>query len=204
MDIAQVRSVQLAVDVQRGAELGGAVSQLAAIAHVPVLPHPGFAPGHLDRANQDRFSAPAWAANRVHTKMVAVDEIDVSSAGWSVHAAISLRLPGVAVAGRIIGQISLGFDNRAPARALGRVADQKMPQQPRRHQPRGRFVEGTGQKHIHLMSATSRPNKRFGAPPTTKAASASAVTRMFVEMETSIDGAPAGAAATNICLSTCR
>src|SRR5712692_1765639 len=204
MDITQVRSVQLAVDVQRRTEFGGAVSQLAGIAYRPVLPHPGFAPSDLDRANEDGLSAPAWAANRVHTEMVAIDEVNVSSARRPVHAAVSLRLPGVAVAGRIIGQISLGFDNCATARALGRVANQKMPQQPRRDQPRGRFVERTGQRHIHLMSATSRPNKRFGAPPTTKAASASNVTRMFVETETSIDGAPAGAAATNICLSTCR
>src|SRR5437899_4378929 len=204
MDITQVRSVQLAVDAQRRTQLGGAVSQLAGVAYLPVLPHPDSAPGGLDRANQDRFSASAWAADRVHTEMVAIDEINISSAGRSVHAAVSLRLPGEAVAGRIIGQISLGFDNRAPARALGRVANQKMPQQPRRDQPRGRFVEGTGQKHIHLMSATRRLNKRFGAPPTTKAASASNVTRIFVETETSIDGAPAGAAATNICLSTCR
>src|SRR5258708_38079066 len=107
MDIAQVRSVQLAVDVQRCTELGGAVGQLARIAHLPVLPHPGFAPGDLDRANQDGLSAPTWAANRVHTEMVAIDEINVSSAGRSVHAAVSLRLPGVAVASRIIGQISL-------------------------------------------------------------------------------------------------
>src|SRR5713101_9270269 len=148
MDITQVRSVQLAVDVQRRTELGGAVSQLAGTAYLPVLPHPGFAPDHLDRANQHRFRAPAWAADRVHTEMVAIDEVNVSSAGRSVHAAISLRLPGVAVAGRIISQISLGFDNRAPARALGRVANQKMPQQSRRDQPRGRLVEGTGQSHI--------------------------------------------------------
>src|SRR5260370_32345181 len=175
MASTQVRSVQLAVDVQRRTELGGAVGQLAGIAYLPVLPHPGFTPGHLDRANQDRFSASAWAADRVHTEMVAIDEIDVSSAGRSVHAAVSLRLPGVAVAGRIIGQISLGFDNRAPARVLGRVANQKRPHQPRRGQPRGRFVEGTGQRHLHLMSTTSRPNKRFGAPPTTKAANARTV-----------------------------
>src|SRR5713101_4699104 len=204
MEIAEVRSVQLAVDVQRRAEFGGAVGQLARIFDRPILAHPGFAPSDLDRANQDRFRAPAWAADRVDTEMVAIDEVHVSLARRSVHAAVSLRLPGVAVAGRIIGQISLGFDNRAPARALGRAANQKMAQQSWRDQPRGRFVEGTGQRHVHLMRATSRPNKRFGAPPTTKAASASNVTRIFVERETSIEGAPAGAAATNICLSTCR
>src|SRR6266571_2480092 len=204
MDIAEVRSIQLAVDAQRGAELGWAVGELAGVVDRPVLAHPGLAPCDLDRANQDRFSAPAWAAVRVHTEMVAINEVNVGSAGRSVHAAVSLRPPGVAVAGRIIGQIGLGFNDRAAARALGRVANQKMPQQPRRDQPRGRFVEGPGQGHIHLMRATSRPNNKFGAPPTTKAPSASNVTRIFVERETSIDGEPAGAAVTNICLSTWR
>src|SRR6266446_3317142 len=209
MEIAEVRSLQLAVDVQRGAELGWAVGELAGVFDRPVLAHPGFAPSDLDRANQDRFSAPAWAADRVHTEMVAINEVNVGSAGRSVHAAVSLRPPGVAVAGRIIGQIGLGFNNRAAARALRRAANKKMPQQPRRDQPRGRFVEGPGQGReqrgasgqrgaVHLMSATSRPNNRFGAPPTTKAPSASNVTRIFVERETSIEGAPAGAAATNI------
>src|SRR6266568_4087724 len=127
MAVAELRSIQLAVDVQRRAELGWTVGQLAGVFERPILAHPGFAPVDLDRANEDRFRAPAWAADGVHTEMVAVDEVHVSSAGRSVHAAVSLRLPGVAVACRIIGQIRFGFDNRAAARAFGRVANQKMP-----------------------------------------------------------------------------
>ena len=89
----------------------------------PPLPHKLLAKLGFDGSDQHRFSAAAGMADRIETKMKAVDQINIRAARRTIQRAIALRFADEAVASRIIDYIGLRFDDRSATRAGRRVAD---------------------------------------------------------------------------------
>jgi len=118
-----------------------------------VLAHKIFAQGWLEGADQAGFRGSRRATNGVDAEMIAVNEIDIRPAGGTPHRTISFCRTPVSVAGRIVRQVSLCFDDETAARALRRVPDEPVTEQPRGNDLGGRQEKAFGQGRQHESEA---------------------------------------------------
>ena len=126
--MAEIGSVEFAINSQGLTKLGRAAGELFALADGTLLEHPCFSEVDFDRANQNRFAATGGLADRVHAKVIAVDKINVGMTRRAEHGAVSSRFTAETVAGRIVLQVGFGLHDSAADNPVRRVAEEEVPE----------------------------------------------------------------------------
>lgn len=141
----KVHTVQHTLDIHRLAKLGGPVCQMIRAAHRPVFLHQLRPETCFKSPDQHRFCRPGRSANRVHAKMVPVDQIHISMPRRPKHDSVASRHARSGMAGRIILEVGLGFNDGPTAQTIRRAPKQPVAQQSRRYHPRRRMKKGSRQ-----------------------------------------------------------
>src|SRR5687768_15613058 len=97
--------------------------------HGSALPHQALPQGRFDGANEHGFANAVSLADRVDTKMIAIDQIHVSVSRMPEHGSIPFRLSAECVACRIVLEIGFRFDNGPTAYTIGCAPNQPMAKQ---------------------------------------------------------------------------
>src|SRR5581483_11858968 len=118
----EVNSVQRSSDIHCFAQFSRTIRELARIWDAAVAPQNFQSEHRLDGAHQHRLGDSGWTADRIHTKVQTVDEVDVAVSRRTEHDPIPRSGPAKTVASRILAEIRLGFDDWPAADPLGRAA----------------------------------------------------------------------------------
>ncbi len=144
--IAQISSVERAIDSQRRTEFARSARQILHCDHFPPRFHSRDAKLRFDGANQNRFGNARWPADDVDAKMESINQVDVSMSGPAPHRPVPWRLSNERVARRIIRDVSFRFHDRPAARSSRSIADEIMPEQNRSDLISGRLKKLTREK----------------------------------------------------------
>jgi len=139
--VAKVACSQRGVDPHALTQLRRAIRQRRARRNSPTSAHDGFTEQWLNRTDKHRLRDPSRPANRIHTKVTTIDEIDIGIARRSEHDTVAAGRPNRCMAGGIVGQIGFNFHYGPAANSFWAGAKQPVAKQPARDHIGRRLVK---------------------------------------------------------------